>query len=631
MQEFESTEKVPIPEELLEWVKSDAGKQELIENLDDKGIALSLLNQSGGNSSFKVSGDKKSVNYAVGVLQFLLEARREIHREQKRKIQYESQVAQHKKELQLGLRVVFELDERFIGNAIGKNGSNINRVMEKYNCKIDILGKECTVVGDNPNAVLIARSEMEFVEEFMPVENEFIGAVVGKEFANFHKIRQSCAVDMELVQQKNGFNIFGLKVDVARARKLIQMSINAQQKLMSARKKTEVQREKWEEINPTKPFYAPVKIQCSYCNRLGHKYNECRDRLSDEAREGFGRGKVQSRNNERIRQNNSRNGGGKYNNNPQFRQDKPQQRNTKQQQQQQRGKPESKPQPFKKQQQQNKKQESKPQPSKKQQQQRGKPESKPQPARNQHQNKKQESRAQPARNQQQQQQHRKPESKPQPFKKQQQQNKKQESKAQPAKKHETRPQPTKKQQQQNKKQETKAQPAKKQEYKAQPAKKQQQQNKKQENRPQPAKKQAQSAKKESKAQPAKKQGPKAQPAKKQESKAQPAKKQTQPAKKQQQQKPAKKQEAKAQPKVQPAKKKQQPIKVIDGVTQKSEKPIVIGAAKSNKKSEPEVERTPKAKPQRANRNRKNRKNNNPAEEETVVKKDPVKAIEVVES
>lgn len=225
---------VLVPQELHRWICTQ-DSQGCLSHMQAKArllIASTLDTEPDGKCQPKVLliGDECAINLSEKLLELVhFKNQANMQRYHDLREGFMERLAQKKQHHQTQHKEVFVVAQHIVGRIIGKKGENINLVRKQHRVEIEVLDDDgtrgyCTVTVTGPTAEAVrgARGELEFITEFIPLEREEVGWVLGKGLQNITEIAKKTDLHYARYNDDTGcIELCGLKHQVEAAAMLI--------------------------------------------------------------------------------------------------------------------------------------------------------------------------------------------------------------------------------------------------------------------------------------------------------------------------------------------------------------------------------------------------------------------------
>jgi len=226
--------KIPVHRDLHTWIRS----QDCLGCLSDVQTRGRLLGAScidGGDSDVPyvlLVGDQRAVNLGEKLLteihfkhQVKMQ-RFQVHREKLMEM-----IAHHESHHQARYSETVSVESGFVGRIIGKKGENIKKLQEENNVNISIkdpedYGKDSvttiSIYGSSMEQVRKAREEIEYVVVRIPVEQDQVGWIVGRQYKRLTDIAKKAELHYARFNDKEcAIELCGLRYQIEDAKMLI--------------------------------------------------------------------------------------------------------------------------------------------------------------------------------------------------------------------------------------------------------------------------------------------------------------------------------------------------------------------------------------------------------------------------
>ncbi|CAE8713888.1 unnamed protein product [Polarella glacialis] len=218
---------VPIPSNDAELASHLAENTGWLQQLRKEAslLSASLLATEHGHGVLLV-GDSRSVSLGVKVLNTVhLVCKAEILRCNERLSLLRKQLLELDTH---GAREEFGMDDSLVGRLIGKGGQNLQRVQEQFEVNVEVMSERR--LSNNPNQVSIrisgasaeavaeARRNTEFIHMQLPLLDEQVGWILGKDFQTIQEVARKA----ELVHELKVLELCGLQDNLDSAVLLIE-------------------------------------------------------------------------------------------------------------------------------------------------------------------------------------------------------------------------------------------------------------------------------------------------------------------------------------------------------------------------------------------------------------------------
>jgi len=226
--------KIPVHRDLHTWIRS----QDCLGCLSDVQTRGRLLGAScidGGDSDVPyvlLVGDERAVDLGEKLLEEIHfkhqvnMQRFQLHREKLMEM-----IAHHESHHQARHSETISVESGFVGRIIGKKGENIKRLQEEHSVNISIKDPDdynkdsmTTIVihGSSSEQVRKAREEIEYVVVRIPVEQEQVGWIVGRQYKRLTDIAKKAELHYARFNDKEcAIELCGLRHQIEDAKMLI--------------------------------------------------------------------------------------------------------------------------------------------------------------------------------------------------------------------------------------------------------------------------------------------------------------------------------------------------------------------------------------------------------------------------
>mmetsp|Transcript_24071 Transcript_24071/g.46847 ORF Transcript_24071/g.46847 Transcript_24071/m.46847 type:complete len:443 (+) Transcript_24071:115-1443(+) len=226
--------KIPVHRDLHTWIRS----QDCLGCLSDVQTRGRLLGAScidGGDSDVPyvlLVGDQHAVTLGEKLLtEIHFKHQVKMQRFQLHREKLMEMIAHHESHHQARHSETISVESSFVGRIIGKKGENIKRLQEEHSVNISIKDPDdyskdsmttIVIYGTSIEQVRKAREEIEYVVVRIPIEQEQVGWIVGKQYKRLADIAKKAELHYARFNDKEcAIELCGLRYQIEDAKMLI--------------------------------------------------------------------------------------------------------------------------------------------------------------------------------------------------------------------------------------------------------------------------------------------------------------------------------------------------------------------------------------------------------------------------